>query len=115
MSEITAGLHQGRYHQGKLRVNRYNPFVAYVGSESVGEEILINGRQDMNRAFDGDVVAVELLPQSLLPGSQAGKIADRDGEYKKHLSSSSHIISTVKQETISLAVKQKFKYFRCCR
>lgn len=80
MSEITAGLHQGRYHQGKLRVNRYNPFVAYVGSESVGEEILINGRQDMNRAFDGDVVAVELLPQSLLPGSQAVKIADRDDE-----------------------------------
>jgi hypothetical protein len=37
----------------------------------------------MNRAFDGDVVAVELLPQSLLPGSQAVKIADRDGEYKK--------------------------------
>jgi exosome complex exonuclease DIS3/RRP44 len=34
----------------------------------------------MNRAFDGDVVAVELLPQSLLPGSQAGKIADRDDE-----------------------------------
>jgi exosome complex exonuclease DIS3/RRP44 len=34
----------------------------------------------MNRAFDGDVVAVELLPQSLLPGSQAVKIADRDDE-----------------------------------
>lgn len=81
MSEIAAGLHNGRFHQGKLRVNRYNPFEAYVGSESVGSEILILGRQDMNRAFDGDVVAVELLPQSSWAGSEAGKIADRDGKY----------------------------------
>lgn len=80
MSEIAAGLHNGRFHQGKLRVNRYNPFEAYVGSESVGSEILILGRQDMNRAFDGDVVAVELLPQSSWAGSEAGKIADRDDE-----------------------------------
>lgn len=63
MSEITLGLHRGIYHQGKLRVNRYNPFEAYVGSESIGDEIIIHGRQNMNRSFDGDIVAVELLPQ----------------------------------------------------
>ncbi|KAL0396120.1 UNVERIFIED_CONTAM: Exosome complex exonuclease RRP44A, partial [Sesamum calycinum] len=51
------------YHQGKLRVNRYNPFEAYVGSESIGDEIIVYGRANMNRAFDGDIVAVELLPQ----------------------------------------------------
>jgi exoribonuclease R len=44
-------------------VNRYNPFEAYVGSESIGDEIVIHGRTNMNRAFDGDIVAVELLPQ----------------------------------------------------
>ncbi|PIN02756.1 Exosomal 3'-5' exoribonuclease complex, subunit Rrp44/Dis3 [Handroanthus impetiginosus] len=63
MSEITSGLHRGIYHQGKLRVNRYNPFEAYVGSESIGDEISVYGRTNMNRAFDGDIVAVELLPQ----------------------------------------------------
>lgn len=63
MSEITTGLHRGIYHQGKLRVNRYNPFEAYVGSESIGDEIIIYGRANMNRSFDGDIVAVELLPQ----------------------------------------------------
>ncbi|GER29303.1 ribonuclease 2 family protein [Striga asiatica] len=62
MSEITSGLHRGIYHQGKLRVNRYNPFEAYVGSESIGDEIIIYGRANMNRAFDGDIVVVELLP-----------------------------------------------------
>uniref|UniRef100_A0A6N2M416 PIN domain-containing protein n=1 Tax=Salix viminalis TaxID=40686 RepID=A0A6N2M416_SALVM len=78
MSEITSGLTKVIYHQGKLRVNRYNPFEAYVGSESIGDEIIIYGRGNMNRAFDGDVVAVELLPQdqwneekSLSPCSQS--------------------------------------------
>ncbi|KAL0912834.1 hypothetical protein M5K25_016243 [Dendrobium thyrsiflorum] len=63
MSEITSGLLHRIYHQGKLRVNRYNPFEGYVGSESIGDEIVIYGRVNMNRAFDGDIVAVELLPQ----------------------------------------------------
>lgn len=63
MSAVTEGLHCGIFHQGKLRVNRYNPFEAYVGGESIGEDIIIYGRSNMNRAFDGDIVAVELLPQ----------------------------------------------------
>ncbi len=39
--------------QGTLRVSRFNPFEGWVGSESVGEDILISGRLDMNRAIDG--------------------------------------------------------------
>ena len=78
MSEITSGLRCGIYHQGKLRVNRYNPFEAYVGSESIGDEIVIRGRSNMNRAFDGDIVAVELLPQDQWHESKSF-IADDDG------------------------------------
>eukprot|EP00887_Chlorella_sp_A99_P004969 scaffold4.g4969.t1 len=63
MSEITTGIKAGRYHQGALRVSRFNAFEGWVDSESVGADILISGRADMNRAMDGDVVAVELLPQ----------------------------------------------------
>nr|CAB3502140.1 unnamed protein product [Digitaria exilis] len=79
MSEITSGLRCGIYHQGKLRVNRYNPFEAYVGSESIGDEIVIRGRSNMNRAFDGDIVAVELLPQDQWHESKSF-IADDDEE-----------------------------------
>ena len=39
--------------QGSLRVCRFNPFEGWVGSDSVGEDILISGRIDMNRALDG--------------------------------------------------------------
>lgn len=76
MSEITSGLHRGIYHQGKLRVNRYNPFEAYVGSESIGDEIIVYGRTSMNRAFDGDIVAVELLPQDQWHEEKSLSIAD---------------------------------------
>lgn len=80
MSEITSGLHRGIYHQGKLRVNRYNPFEAYVGSESIGDEIIIYGRSNMNRAFDGDIVAVELLPMDQWHEEKALSIADAEDE-----------------------------------
>lgn len=80
MSEITSGLHRGIYHQGKLRVNRYNPFEAYVGSESIGDEIIIYGRSNMNRAFDGDIVAVELLPQDEWQGEKSMSIAGEEDE-----------------------------------
>lgn len=80
MSEITAGLHSRIYHQGKLRVNRYNPFEAYVGSESIGDEIIIYGRSNMNRAFDGDIVAVELLPQEQWQEEKSLLLADEEDE-----------------------------------
>ncbi|KAF5828225.1 hypothetical protein DUNSADRAFT_18006 [Dunaliella salina] len=63
-SEVQAGIREGRFHQGALRVNRYNPYEGYVGSDSVGQDILLAGRSHMNRAMDGDIVAVELLPES---------------------------------------------------
>lgn len=92
MSEITSGLCRGIYHQGKLRVNRYNPFEAYVGSESVGDEIIIYGRTNMNRAFDCDIVAVELLPQEQWHEEKSLFIAaeeDDEDEDDVHLAPSS--------------------------
>eukprot|EP00873_Tetraselmis_striata_P021480 jgi/Tetstr1/441744/TSEL_029965.t1 len=56
LSEITAG--------GALRTSRYNPYEARIASEAVGQDIIISGRVDMNRAMEGDIVAVELLPEA---------------------------------------------------
>ncbi|KAL0289392.1 UNVERIFIED_CONTAM: Exosome complex exonuclease RRP44A, partial [Sesamum angustifolium] len=69
MSEITSGLHRGIYHQGKLRVNRYNPFEAYVGSE----------------------MAVELLPQDRWQEEKSLAIANDEEEEEDdvHLAPSS--------------------------
>ncbi|XP_014501297.1 exosome complex exonuclease RRP44 homolog A isoform X3 [Vigna radiata var. radiata] len=93
MSEITSGLHRGIYYQGKLRVNRYNPFEAYVGRESIGDEIVIYGRSNMNRAFDGDIVAAELLPQDqwqeVSSLSIAGEAEDENEDEDVHLAPNS--------------------------
>jgi exosome complex exonuclease DIS3/RRP44 len=79
LSELTRALKEGRVHQGALRVSRFNAFEAWVGSDAVGCDILISGRTDTNRALDGDIVAVELLPEaqwkrvsSHLPGGGGG-------------------------------------------
>ncbi|XP_061371864.1 exosome complex exonuclease RRP44 homolog A-like [Gastrolobium bilobum] len=80
MSEITSGLHSGIYHQGRLRVNCCNPFEAYVGSESIGDEIIVYRRLGMNRAFDGDIVAVELLPQDQWQQEKSLSIAGEEDE-----------------------------------
>ncbi|KAK9129204.1 hypothetical protein Sjap_009691 [Stephania japonica] len=91
LSEITSGLHRGIYHQGRLRINRYNPFEAYVGSESIGDEIIIHGRINMNRAFDGDIVAVELLPNDQWNSEKSLSIAEDEDEVEEdvHLAPSS--------------------------
>lgn len=77
ISKIMAGIKEGKYHQGSLRVSRFNPFEGWVGSESIGQDILIRNRIDMNRAMDGDIVAVEVLPEdkwkapsSMLPAGE---------------------------------------------
>lgn len=80
LSEITTGIRCGIYHQGKLRVNRYNPFEAYVGSQSLSDEIIIYGRANMNRAFDGDIVAVQLLPRDQWNEEKSLAIADEEDE-----------------------------------
>lgn len=60
-NEIHAGVVTGKYHQGRLQVNRNNLNEARVETGSLS--ILIKGFHSINRAINGDVVAVELLPQ----------------------------------------------------
>lgn len=52
----------------------------HVGSESIGDEIIIYGRANMNRAFDGDIVAVELLPPEQWHEEKSLALADEDDE-----------------------------------
>ena len=55
-----------------MRVNDYNcsEGKVKVRSDTITRPIVISGREHMNRAFDGDIVAIELLPKS-----EWGKVA----------------------------------------
>lgn len=49
------------WEQGTLRLGRAQE--GRLVCDSVADEVLIRGRVALNRAIDGDVVAVELLPE----------------------------------------------------
>eukprot|EP00903_Cladosiphon_okamuranus_P016114 g14871.t1 len=68
MSELTAGIRQGRYFQGALRAERSSSNRCYVVAQGIQDNeriaVYIRGAQCVNRAVDGDIVAFELLPET---------------------------------------------------
>ncbi|CAI5715116.1 unnamed protein product [Hyaloperonospora brassicae] len=61
---VIRGLEMGSLFQGKLRVNPMYRMDGYVTVDGLSVDILIKGMEDRNRAFDGDLVAVRLHPES---------------------------------------------------
>ena len=69
MSDVTAGLAAGTLVQGVVRCGRFNPWAGVVTllagtAPSDMSTVMVNGREDMNRAMDGDTVVVQLFPRS---------------------------------------------------
>ncbi|KAH8346137.1 hypothetical protein KR067_006464 [Drosophila pandora] len=64
MKELLEGLRQKKLLQGAFQASRENYLEGSVNVESFEKGILIQGREALNRAVDGDLVAVELLPES---------------------------------------------------
>ncbi|KAH8323642.1 hypothetical protein KR074_008256 [Drosophila pseudoananassae] len=62
--ELLEGLRQKKLLQGAFQASRENYLEGSVNVESFEKAILIQGREALNRAVDGDLVAVELLPES---------------------------------------------------
>ena len=64
--QLKAGLNSGAFHQGVLAISPINYLDGTVIIKaSDGEKtVFICGRDSLNRAFSGDVVAIQLLPKS---------------------------------------------------
>ncbi|KAJ3216693.1 exosome catalytic subunit dis3 [Dinochytrium kinnereticum] len=63
-SQIAAGLKSGAFLQGSMSISMHNIFEGSIFAK-VGEgerQVIIHGREYLNRAMHGDRVAVELLP-----------------------------------------------------
>lgn len=63
--------------QGHFNPNQYNYLEANVSVHGRDKPILLVGRDSMNRAVAGDVVVVELLPESEWKGA-ADDVVDPD-------------------------------------
>jgi len=66
LSVIQTGLKSGKYYQAKFQINRDNYLEGFVTIMLKNEavNVLIQGRESINRAVHDDVVAIELAPES---------------------------------------------------
>ncbi|XP_076648306.1 exosome complex exonuclease RRP44-like protein Dis3 [Halictus rubicundus] len=61
--QLHDGIKNGKFLQGTFTVSRENFLEGYVNTEGREKSILIQGRSNLNRAVDGDTVAIELLAE----------------------------------------------------
>ncbi|KAI0140046.1 RNB-domain-containing protein [Hypoxylon sp. NC0597] len=63
LSKMMTGIKNGILHQGIFNVSPYNYLEASIKVPAFPKALLVLGRENINRAVDGDVVVVEVLPQ----------------------------------------------------
>ncbi|XDG10370.1 hypothetical protein ABKA04_009985 [Annulohypoxylon sp. FPYF3050] len=63
LSKMMTGVKGGVLHQGIFNVSPYNYLEASIKVPAFPKALLVLGRENINRAVDGDVVVVEVLPQ----------------------------------------------------
>lgn len=64
LSKSMTGMRAGTLHQGIFNVSPYNYLEGSVHVPTFDKSLLIIGRENSNRAVQGDVVVVEVLPKS---------------------------------------------------
>ncbi|XP_059621933.1 exosome complex exonuclease RRP44 [Phlebotomus argentipes] len=62
-AQIHEGVRSGKLLQGSFVRSRENYLEGFVSVEEMDKSILLQGRESLNRAVDGDIVAVELFPE----------------------------------------------------
>jgi exosome complex exonuclease DIS3/RRP44 len=63
LSKMMTGVKAGVLHQGIFNVSPYNYLEGSIKVPEFPKPLLVLGRENINRAIDGDLVVVEVLPQ----------------------------------------------------
>ncbi|KAH9903978.1 mitotic control protein dis3 [Xylariomycetidae sp. FL2044] len=63
ISKMMTGVKNGMLHQGIFNVSPYNYLEGSIKVPSFPKALLVLGRDNINRAVDGDIVVVEVLPE----------------------------------------------------
>ncbi|KAF8518199.1 RNB-domain-containing protein [Gautieria morchelliformis] len=78
---LIAGVKAGQLHQGHFNANTYNYLEGAVNVPAFSKPVLLLGREHMNRAVHGDVVAIEVFPESEWK-APADEVVDQDATLK---------------------------------
>ncbi|KAF7800188.1 hypothetical protein EIP86_011435 [Pleurotus ostreatoroseus] len=81
MSALLAGVKDGQLHQGHFNANEYNYLEGSVPVAGLDKPVLLVGRENMNRAVQGDIVAVEVFPESEWK-APADEVVDQEATLK---------------------------------
>ncbi|KAI0485300.1 mitotic control protein dis3 [Xylariaceae sp. FL0804] len=63
LSRMMTGVKSGMLHQGIFNISPYNYLEGSIKVPAFAKALVVLGRENINRAVDGDVVVVEVLPQ----------------------------------------------------
>ncbi|KEY66803.1 hypothetical protein S7711_07975 [Stachybotrys chartarum IBT 7711] len=63
LSKMMTGVKGGLLHQGIFNVSPYNYLEGSIKVPAFPKPLLVLGRENINRAIDGDLVVIEVLPQ----------------------------------------------------
>lgn len=63
-ARIMGGIKNGVLYQGNIQISEYNFLEGSISLPRFSKPVLIVGQKNLNRAFNGDQVVVELLPES---------------------------------------------------
>lgn len=64
LSKLLTGIRTGTLHQGLFNVSPYNYLEGSVQVPAFDKSLLVLGRENSNRAVQGDLVVVEILPKT---------------------------------------------------
>ncbi|KAG6861108.1 hypothetical protein C0995_003837 [Termitomyces sp. Mi166 len=78
---LLAGIKAGELHQGHFAANQYNYLEGSVSVPAYTKPVLLIGRENMNRAVNGDIVVVEVFSESEWK-APADEVIDQDSTLK---------------------------------
>lgn len=79
---LISGVKAGELHQGHFNANQYNYLEGSVSVPTFPKPVLLIGRENMNRATNGDIVVVEVFPENEWK-APADEVVDQDCEYRQ--------------------------------
>ena len=74
---LNAGVKSGELYQGHFNANQYNYLEGSVPVPAFSKPVLLIGRENMNRAVQGDVVVVEVFDKKEWK-APADEVVDQD-------------------------------------
>ncbi|XP_076462182.1 LOW QUALITY PROTEIN: exosome complex exonuclease RRP44-like [Babylonia areolata] len=83
LSAIQMGIKSGRYKQGGFLASRENYLEANISVEGMDKMVFVQGMINLNRAVDGDTVAIEMLPKSEWSCPSSLVLVDREEQQKE--------------------------------